>query len=377
LGHTLNYFANFGLHGAVLNLDEHTRVYPASRDVGGNDMVKPHARHVKADIVITLFDAWVFRKDVFSSFRWVPWCPVDHEPIPPAVADKLQVAYKPIAYSKFGYEQMKAVGLDPAYVPHGIDMNLYKPGDKAEARDIIKWPQDTFIALMVAANKDGPPSRKAFEPTLLAWSEFVKRYPKSRLHIHARPTPDRAGVDLFEICRALEIPRETISFCDPYWQAIGFPAAHMVRQYQAADVLLNPAMGEGFGLPILEAQACGCPVIVGNWTSMPELCFAGWKVRGQPMWSHYSSWQFMPFTNDIYNALVKAYKTRHDQVLREHAREGALPYDADRVTEEYWKPVLEEIQHMIEKGGGLEMVDLSDAFEEGSTSRVELEDVNA
>ena len=364
--------ANYGLHGAVLNLDDRTRVYPAGREAWGNDLVRAHARNMNADIVITLFDAWVFRKDIFSAFRWVPWAPVDHDPIPPKVADTLQVAYKPIAYSKFGRDQMQAVGLEALYVPHGIDMGVYKPGDKAAARESMKWPDDLFVALMVAANKDGPPSRKAFEPALLAWSEFVKRYPKSRLHIHARPTPDRLGVDLFEICRALQIPTENISFCDPYWQALGFPQTYMVRQYQAADVLVNPAMGEGFGLPILEAQACGCPVIVGSWTSMPELCFAGWKVQGQPMWSHYNSWQFLPRTNDIYNALVKAYRTRHDAGLREQAREGALPYDADAVTENYWKPALEEIGQMIDEGGGLQMVDLS-GYEPGATEHVEIE----
>lgn len=41
--------------------------------------------------------------------------------------------------------------------------------------------------------------------------------------------------------------------------------------YSAATVLLYPSLYEGFGLPILEAMACGIPVITSNISSMPEV----------------------------------------------------------------------------------------------------------
>ena len=45
------------------------------------------------------------------------------------------------------------------------------------------------------------------------------------------------------------------------------------RQYFAhADALILPSLYEGFGLPPLEAMACGCPVIVSNLGSLPEVC---------------------------------------------------------------------------------------------------------
>ena len=41
--------------------------------------------------------------------------------------------------------------------------------------------------------------------------------------------------------------------------------------YSASELLLFPSLYEGFGLPILEAMACGCPVITSNISSMPEV----------------------------------------------------------------------------------------------------------
>jgi len=41
--------------------------------------------------------------------------------------------------------------------------------------------------------------------------------------------------------------------------------------YSGASLLLYPSLVEGFGIPILEAFACGCPVVTSNCSSMPEV----------------------------------------------------------------------------------------------------------
>lgn len=53
------------------------------------------------------------------------------------------------------------------------------------------------------------------------------------------------------------------------------PTSDMPALYSGAKALLFPSLFEGFGLPILEAQACGCPVLASNTSSIPEVAGKG------------------------------------------------------------------------------------------------------
>ena len=61
----------------------------------------------------------------------------------------------------------------------------------------------------------------------------------------------------------------------PYAKEIKFtglvPHAHLPALYGLADLFAYPSLYEGFGLPCLEAMACGCPVVSSDCTSLPEV----------------------------------------------------------------------------------------------------------
>ena len=122
----------------------------------------------------------------------------------------------------------------------------------------------------------------------------------------------------------------------------------MAQWYGVLDVLSNASYGEGFGLPIVEAQACGTPVVVADNSTGPELCGAGWAVETSLYWNRgHSSWWGRP---DI-AAIADAYESALGKAagLREQAREFALAYDADVVAETYWKPALKALEASWEK----------------------------
>ena len=113
-----------------------------------------------------------------------------------------------------------------------------------------------------------------------------------------------------------------------------------------AKVYVLPSLWEGFGIPVIEAQACGTPVITTNFTAMPELTGAGWLVEGQDFWTLQGSFMRVPSIDGIVTALNRSYSEAAG--LRKQAREFALQFDARKVFAEHWRPVLAEIESKMQ-----------------------------
>jgi glycosyltransferase involved in cell wall biosynthesis len=321
--------------------------YPAD-GIWGNETLATYANDHKADLVIALCDAWVLRPT-----EWDPgppvavWAPIDHFPPPPAVLAVLSnERIRPIAMSRNGEQLLREAGLDPAYVPHGINTRLFcpRPEVKRQARDILQIPQDAFLVGMVAANKANPP-RKGFPQAFHAFTRFARDHDDAWMYVHTQPKMEAfGGIDLDVLATAIDVPAGRLRFPpDSAWH-LGIGRDIIAVIYQAFDVLLNPSMGEGFGIPIIEAQACGVPVIASNHSAMTELTQAGWLVHGDPWWNAAAkSFQIIPAIDGIVAALEDAYERRDDQELRAAAARFATGYEADRVTSEFWVPALEKL----------------------------------
>ena len=344
-GHKLGISAFYGLQGGVLNLGE-IPVYPKGGTDYGGDVFGAHATYFGADIAISLIDAWVMDAAMFPGIKWVPWFPVDMEPLPPPVASAVAKAYRRIVFSRFGERMVNDAGMDCYYVPHGVDTNIYRPYDRGEARKTLGWPGDKFIVGMVAANKDYP-SRKNWPAALAAFAEFAKTHPTAMLYAH---TAAQMGVDIVGIASGLGL-NDRILIVDQYKSMLGGISEDvMAMMYSGMDVLLNPANGEGFGIPILEAQACGTPVIVGDWTAMSEICFGGYAIPkhdAERFWTPLNAYQYMPHVKGIRKGLEWAWQNASSERIKQKCVDGAKRYDADRVVQEYWLPVLADIEKRV------------------------------
>jgi glycosyltransferase involved in cell wall biosynthesis len=119
--------------------------------------------------------------------------------------------------------------------------------------------------------------------------------------------------------------------------------ANLCEWYGAVDVLLASTYGEGFGLPIVEAMACGVPVITTKCSSMEELNPDGIQIDGQPFWNGvHRAWWIRPSPGEIWRALEEAYEQRGD-VDPVKLRESVARYDVPVVAEQHMRPVVDEL----------------------------------
>lgn len=351
LGHEVAILAYWGLQGGTIVGEAGIPIFPPGYMPYGQDVIAPHAAAFQADIAISLMDAWVIEPEMIRGVKWCPWFPVDSEPLPSKIARVVQQAHRRIVYSRFAEQMVREADMDCYYVPHGVDTKAFAPFERKLARGVTGLPQDAFVVGMVAANK-GVPSRKAFYQHLDAFKLLKDKHSDAVMYIHTESGVHAGGqaLNLVEYMEFIGLRPNVDVLLPPQYEYVfgAFSDQHMNALYNSFDVHVLASMGEGFGLPTLEAQAAGCPVIVGDWTASSEFCFAGWKVPKSEaerwFWPGFTAYQYLVHPEALAECMEAAYQAKGDEALRERARSGALAYDADLITETYWKPVLADIE---------------------------------
>jgi hypothetical protein len=313
----------------------------------GMDVVDAQARAwlgEEGGWVITLFDVWIMRENIWKDLNVASWTPVDHDPVTPRVI-KWAAEHPTIAMSRFGQQAFTAAGIDSVYIPHALE-RIWRP-TPSDIRKRMQVPDDAFLVMMNAANIKAPHvDRKAWQHNLRAFAIFASRHPDAILYMHTDPTrPDGYPIPAFLHFLGLTEQQTRITDMLAYRGGL-IDTDEMTQLYSAADVLLSCSMGEGFGLPAAESMACGTPAIVTDFSAQPEIVGdTGWKVGWEPWWDHDQRSDFAtPMVWDIIEALEEAYAERGTDKAYERsaAAEARIrsEYDADTVYAQKWRPYL-------------------------------------
>jgi glycosyltransferase involved in cell wall biosynthesis len=345
MGHEVICSTYWGLSGSPTSWNGIT-VLPG---FGGNyctTSLHQHCQRINPDLVITLGDVWVMDPNLLRELPLAHWLPSDCRPM--STADRVNVeasGAQLIAMSRFGYDRFKEAGFDPVYVPHGIDMNVFSPPeDRAQVRKEMGVAEDDFVIGINGANNDA--IRKALPEQMLAFAKFAKDHPDALLALHTGVHQD-GGQDLEALAENLGIT-DRVRCVDQYRYHAGLvQPGDLADWYGMLDVLSATAFGEGFGIPIIEAQACGTPVITTDASSMPELNPLGISVGGEPFWNGvHKGWWVKPSVGEIVAAYEQAYANR--DVPRDELREFAGEYSVENVAERHMKPAVDELLARME-----------------------------
>jgi glycosyltransferase involved in cell wall biosynthesis len=136
----------------------------------------------------------------------------------------------------------------------------FTPGDRAAARECVAAAHGLTGPYVLAVGLIQP--RKNLPRLLEAFGRMARGCDDLTLAIAGKAGPGAEAVrqqvadlglaDLVRCCGLV-------------------PDADLPELYRAAELLVYPSLHEGFGLPALEAMACGTPVVASNTTSLPEV----------------------------------------------------------------------------------------------------------
>lgn len=310
---------------------------------------------VDPDVVITWLDCHGMQSYGWQAAPAYMWAPIDTAPINKDEVAILGRAAKLLCPSKWGQEILKEQGFESEYIPCAVDTKMFdiNPEGRKTWRDQFVPPidDDTFLIGMVGLNT-GSPDRKGFGYGFDVIKRFVDDHPEQKVqaYIHTDPGGDGLAIPLIQLREALGL-QDVIAFNPPMlpW---GRPLEYMRDMYNAFDVYLHSAITEGFGVPIVEAQACGTPVVVNACTSVTELSTGAGAYRANykmDSWVNTCTKVYLPDVLALSTMLDAAYEDwkagKHDKVtIRSHV----LRFGLEEVYNEFWKPLLETVPSKID-----------------------------
>jgi len=271
--------------------DAYLKIYPTS-GYGNPDLLREVMRIEKIDAILHYTDprfwGWLYHMEhelrqeipIFYYNIWDDWpAPKYNEFFYESCDLIMNISKQTHAIVQDVCTNKPRTEWDSTYVPHGInEKDFYPITEKEELLEMRKFknqiignrPND-FVLLYVNRNI----RRKMVGDSLLAFKEFVNQLPpekRSRVTyvMHTQPI-DNNGTDLPKLIEHL-MPEVNVVFSSQKLEP-----KQMNYLYNIADVTMNLASNEGFGLGTCESMMAGTPIIVNVTGGMQDQC--GFKIK--------------------------------------------------------------------------------------------------
>ena len=326
-------------------------VFGTGKQPYSRDVIIPRIRELKPDIFIVLLDTFMLFQHGYMGLDFAPaktifYFPSDGESRLPLGCENLLRKFNvPVAMSKFGQKQaLEKHNIKAGYIPHAVDTKVYFPLPK-EQKEILRAKynlQGKFVIGSVYRNQ----GRKMPDRMFKAFAKFAKNNPNAILFCHSDPFDSAAVFNSIELIKQLGIENRVRFTGMNFFK--GFDYKKMNEIYNVMDVFTLSTSGEGFGVPTIEAAACGIPSVVTDFTTTQELLIENGKCGlAVPICTDLTgSWNVERGMVDI-DKLAEAYQMMYDYPAM---REEMGRIGVEKVKKFYnWDVVIPEWDKLIKE----------------------------
>jgi len=301
---------------------------------------------LRCDVAIVLKDPYAVPGIQALPVFHIMYSPIAEEPVPKEWLDITSNAVRVWIPSRWGIDQYVRGGGSRdkvRFLPHGVDANTFKPIDapreELRARLNPRLRDVDVVIGLVAVNRQ----RKLIPNQLEAIKLFMERNPdlKVGIYLHTSVTPDgpHGGWLLDAVVKTMGLEGKVV-FPEQHYYRLGFSEAEMNLVYNALDVLLELST-EGAGLPVIEGQSAGCPVVTLAHGAAPEWNFLNLNCRVlAKCYTVRGSWWGIPDPEHASELIERALSLNRARVSRQ-LHEKAKAYNWPRIAEQALK-LLEE-----------------------------------
>jgi glycosyltransferase involved in cell wall biosynthesis len=155
---------------------------------------------------------------------------------------------------KMHHSMLANAAIDARVIPNGVDLQVFRPGNRRHARERLQLPHDIDVVAFSAVRKKTD-----------AWRDYQTIQNAVRQLGSGRRNRRILFLALGEESKSQEFGSVEIRHL-PFTR----DAAAIADFYRAADIYLHASLADTFPNTVLEAQACGTPVIATSTGGIPE-----------------------------------------------------------------------------------------------------------